>query len=106
MTLFLDGWDDAEGVGNDFDADLSAFEILIGFYDLSMAYEGYAWVLCRDAAGQLYEVNGSHCSCFGLEEQWDPDPTSWDYLCSENFPHRDHPEIMAEVRRLAGRAVE
>ena len=23
--------------------------------------------------GELYEVNGSHCSCYGLEGQWEPD---------------------------------
>lgn len=24
--------------------------------------------------GVLYEVQGSHCSCFGFEGQWEPDP--------------------------------
>ena len=23
--------------------------------------------------GKLYEVNASHCSCYGLEEQWEPE---------------------------------
>lgn len=23
--------------------------------------------------GKLYEVNGGHCSCYGLEGQWNPD---------------------------------
>lgn len=26
---------------------------------------------------KLYEVNGSHCSCNGLEEQWQPEETSF-----------------------------
>lgn len=26
---------------------------------------------------KLYEVNGSHCSCMGLEGQWEPEETSW-----------------------------
>lgn len=35
-------------------------------------YSGDAWVLFeRD--GELFEVNGSHCSCYGLEGQWDPE---------------------------------
>lgn len=35
-------------------------------------YSGDAWVLFeRD--GKLYEVNGQHCSCFGLEGQWEPE---------------------------------
>jgi len=39
------------------------------------SYEGYAFVLFeRD--GKLYEVNGGHCSCFGLEGQWEPEETT------------------------------
>jgi len=26
--------------------------------------------------GKLYDVNGSHCSCFGLEDQWLPEETT------------------------------
>lgn len=26
--------------------------------------------------GKLYEVNGGHCSCYGLEGQWEPAETS------------------------------
>lgn len=35
------------------------------------AYEGYAYVLF-EKNGKLYEVTGSHCSCYGLEGQWSP----------------------------------
>lgn len=35
-------------------------------------YEGDAWVLFEQD-GDLYEVNGGHCSCYGLEGQWNPD---------------------------------
>lgn len=35
-------------------------------------YEGDAWVLFSKD-GRLYEVNGSHCSCYGLEDQWTPE---------------------------------
>ena len=42
-------------------------------------YEGSAFVLFeRD--GELYEVNASHCSCYGLEDQWDPEETTVDAL--------------------------
>ena len=33
-------------------------------------YSGDAWVLFEED-GELYEVNGAHCSCYGLEGQWD-----------------------------------
>lgn len=35
-------------------------------------YSGDAWVLF-EKDGELYEVNGSHCSCYGLEGQWNPE---------------------------------
>ena len=36
-------------------------------------YSGDAWVLFEQD-GQLFEVNGSHCSCYGLEGQWNKEP--------------------------------
>ena len=39
------------------------------------SYEGDAFVLFRKD-GKLYEVNGSHCSCNGLEGSWSPEQTS------------------------------
>ena len=35
-------------------------------------YSGEAWVLFEQD-GKLYEVNGGHCSCYGLEDQWSPE---------------------------------
>ena len=42
-------------------------------------YEGSAWVLI-EKDGQLMEINGSHCSCYGLEQQWEPKPVTLDEL--------------------------
>jgi hypothetical protein len=39
-------------------------------------YNGCAVVVFKKA-GKLYEVHGSHCSCYGLEGQWEPEETSW-----------------------------
>lgn len=38
-------------------------------------YSGEAWILF-EKDGKLYEVNGSHCSCYGLEGQWKPEETT------------------------------
>ena len=38
-------------------------------------YDGDAWVLFEQGEN-LYEVNGCHCSCYGLEGQWEPEPVS------------------------------
>ncbi len=43
------------------------------------SYEGDAYVLFRKDA-KYFEVHGSHCSCTGLEDQWDPAKVSVPYL--------------------------
>jgi hypothetical protein len=53
-------------------------EILLAAYETS-GYEGYAFVVYRKD-GKLYEVNGSHCSCYGLEGQWNPEETTAEAL--------------------------
>jgi len=42
-------------------------------------YSGDAFVLFEQN-GKLYEVNGSHCSCYGLEDQWCTEETSLEAL--------------------------
>lgn len=39
-------------------------------------YEGHSFVVFMKN-GKLYEVNGSHCSCNGLEDCWQPEETSF-----------------------------
>lgn len=62
-------------------------EVLFAAYTYE-DYEGDAFVLFRKD-GKLYEVNGSHCSCYGLSErgysgetpdQWEPEETTQDAL--------------------------
>lgn len=35
-------------------------------------YSGDGWVLF-EKDGELFEVHGGHCSCYGLEDQWEPE---------------------------------
>lgn len=42
-------------------------------------YSGDAFVLFEED-GKLFEVNGDHCSCYGLEGQWSPDETTIEAL--------------------------
>ena len=52
---------------------LDSVNILLAWYG-GGDYDGAAFVLFeRD--GTLYEANGSHCSCYGLEDQWEPEET-------------------------------
>ena len=53
---------------------LDGAEILFAAYG-GRSYEGAAFVLYRKD-GKLFEVNGGHCSCNGLEGQWGPEETT------------------------------
>jgi hypothetical protein len=77
-------------------------EIVIAVYDAG-GYEGAAFVLFR-RDGKFYEVNASHCSCYGLEGQWGPEETTitalLDRSCVIGYSS-GAPEEQAIQRRLA-----
>lgn len=91
--IFLHDWKDSgvEGMMDDFGIDgaaLDGVKILLASYTYE-DYEGDAFVLF-EKDGKLYEVNGSHCSCYGLSEngrgddnnvtQWEPEETTIEAL--------------------------
>ena len=79
-SAFSDTWD---GLDSNMKQEMENSTILFAWYG-GDGYEGSAFVLFhRD--GKLYEVNGGHCSCYGLEGQWDPEETS-----VEAVEHRVH----------------
>jgi hypothetical protein len=50
------------------------------------SYEGEACLLLRSRAdGQLYSVHSSHCSCYGHEGQFNPEPVTLEYLRTPSF---------------------
>lgn len=49
--------------------------ILLAWYSYDN-YSGDAFVLFIKPGGKMYEVNASHCSCYGLENQWNPEETT------------------------------
>ena len=63
-------------------------------FDILVAYESVGhwgcdsssyYLLRNKADGKLYEVHGSHCSCYGFEGQFEPEETSIEYLKSDRF---------------------
>lgn len=48
------------------------------------SYDGTSLVI-YEHNGILYEVNASHCSCYGLEGQWAPEETDWRALRMREF---------------------
>ena len=72
MNVFLEGFDNLEAVHSGYSIDpavTKGYDVVVAVYNHE-GYEGDAYVLWhRD--GQYYESFGSHCSCYGLEEQFD-----------------------------------
>lgn len=55
--------------------------ILVYHEYASGSYEGESYGFGFDTEKNMwFEVGGSHCSCFGLEGQWDPDYSTFDQL--------------------------
>lgn len=53
---------------------LDGVNIVFAYYDYE-DYEGWAFVLFK-RDGKLFEVIASHCSCHGIEGQWEPEETT------------------------------
>ncbi len=71
--MFYGGFSCAEDVFSNFnvsDADRKDVHFLYASYDCE-DYDGSAGVIFL-RGGRLFLVTGSHCSCYGLEDQWDP----------------------------------
>lgn len=77
MKIYYENFTCAEDVFNAFNVfgkDKEGIKFIYAAYD-TPDYEGNAHVIYTQE-GKLYEVNGSHCSCYGLEECWSPEETS------------------------------
>lgn len=60
-------------------------------------YSGYGHVICFDTEkDSFFEVFGSHCSCYGLEGQWDPE-----YCTIDQMVHAT--KLRAEALKERGR---
>jgi hypothetical protein len=64
-------WDDVSSRFGDGEDIPKPDEVIYAEYD-NGGYEGSAVVVFRNGKN-ISMVTGSHCSCFGLEGQWDPE---------------------------------
>lgn len=75
--IYYGCFSNSSDIANEFSIDsnvTSKIKILYAHYNAEN-YEGEAHVIFVED-GILYEVNGSHCSCYGLEDQWKPEETN------------------------------
>lgn len=75
---YLNNWSNAtkDEILDEFEyiGDRSKINILFASYTYE-SYEGEAFLIV-EKDNMLYEVNASHCSCYGLENQFDLEETS------------------------------
>ena len=77
------GFGSVEDMFTHFAIEACSGTLLFAEYD-QQDYEGEAFVLFeRD--GVLWEVNAAHCSCYGLENQWEPTVCTPASLKMRNF---------------------
>jgi hypothetical protein len=72
MTNYFGDFSNWAEVQINFDTDTpEPDEVFYAWYDVD-GYDGRAVVLYRTGS-KFYYVDGSHCSCYGLEDQWEPE---------------------------------
>jgi hypothetical protein len=79
---------------NEYEAELGIvndLEILIGYESVgSWGCDSSSFFLLRDKDGKLFEVHGSHCSCYGFEGQFNLEETTIEALkfrINESYNH-------------------
>lgn len=78
-TIWYGEFRSIQDISNAFKARIPVdVEILYAFYTYE-DYSGEAVVIFR-IDGKLYENDGLHCSCYGLEGLWEPTEVSLPYL--------------------------
>ena len=98
--MYLADWSESklDGLKSDFDIDDVVGEILFAAYTYE-DYSGDAFVIFTNE-GKLFEVNGGHCSCYGLEGQWEPEETTKGAIIKrlENRPYGILNDYSKEIR--------
>lgn len=73
-TYYSGEFKSMDDVVSNFETDIEDnIHVHLAHYDVD-GYDGSAFVLIENTdTGKLYEIHGSHCSCNGLEGQWEPE---------------------------------
>lgn len=104
MGLYLNDFSSVHDVVSNYEIsyeELNGVNIILADY-AQEGYEGSSFVLFEQA-GKLYEVNGSHCSCFGLEGQWEPQEVLLEELIkrveTNTYYHTSNRDELREILR-------
>ena len=89
--MYINGFDSIDDIFTQFDTSsevLNNAHLLYAKY--RSGYEGDAYILYSKDS-KLFEVHGSHCSCYGLEGQWTPEEVFIQDLEFRFFQSKDLP---------------
>jgi hypothetical protein len=79
MSKYLGDWDCRADLASDFEVRLNDnIEIIVACYQTGH-YSGQAIVIFEKGE-KLYLIEASHCSCYGLEGQWNAELINEDFL--------------------------
>lgn len=113
--MYLNDWKESklDGVAKDFEllpSHLKGVKILLASYSYEN-YSGNAFVLFKKD-GKYYEVNGSHCSCYRLEGQWEPEEVVleelWNRITVGNLGFNSYcgNEFSNEIKSIVGKLLK
>ena len=74
--------------------DVKGYKVLYAWYEYE-CYSGTSFVLLKKGR-KLYEVNASHCSCYGLEDQFDLEETTVEALLKRKH-YGVNPEVVKKL---------
>lgn len=78
-------------------ADVEKYQVLVGCLDDGSWEASAMFVLrCRET-GNYFEIHAEHCSCYGFENQFTPEPTTIKYLKSDKFGARGFHSLMPQI---------
>jgi len=99
--LFLGAFNDSEHVFNSFAKDVDdSIKICYAAYEMD-GYEGSAVVFYYNKKDKkFYEIYGSHCSCYGLEESWKDDGSEVNFKELENRLENGYLYDAGEFKRV------
>ena len=92
-NVYVGDWSCLDDMLRDFSIDkdsVKGYKVLYAWYEYA-DYSGSAFVLLKKGR-KLYEVNGGHCSCYGLEDQFELEETNVEALLK-----RQHYGVNPEV---------
>jgi hypothetical protein len=93
--IFMHTFDGKKSICSEFGIDentLDGCHVYLAYYHIgSYGCDSSAFLLYENQDGDLFEVNGGHCSCHGLsEESYSGGPTQWEpeHTTPEALNHR------------------